>query len=105
MKNAFIQVNNLRDVLFVDKSNRMRSAGFSDSFLIRTSRGVGPFSNFSNLARELLARAESSPGFFVFILPVAGSDELDKKALRESLGKLLAEEFLTVQRTLTGESP
>jgi hypothetical protein len=84
----------LLDVLFVQKEVK---PGLRPTFLLKTEVGISNFSDYSNLARELLERQNKLPTFFVFVLPNEPG-KFDRFALRTGVGRVIAENCLRLSQ-------
>jgi hypothetical protein len=81
----------LLDALFVSKQI---NPGFTEDFMIQTTHGVKRFSDYSNVAREILNRENKMPAFYLYVLPSDPEIILNKNEIRNLLGRLLAQALL-----------
>jgi HD superfamily phosphohydrolase len=91
IKNNFCMQADLLDALFVSKQI---NPGFTEDFMIQTTHGVKRFSDYSNVAREILNRENKMPAFYLYVLPSDPEIILNKNEIRNLLGRLLAQALL-----------
>jgi HD superfamily phosphohydrolase len=81
----------LLDLQFVQRSIK---PGLQPDFLITTENGAQKFSDYSNVARELIERQSKLPKFFLYALPEQRGSRIDRPELRSRIGRAVANTFL-----------